>query len=150
MTDRQADTLKDLRARFAELLAKGWLIERQGAKNAAAVLDIVRVMDPGNALLSDGRLTEAFIREAGHALSTGKIDLARALIAAGRGFAPGNAQMEDLGSRFERLTQEGTTQVASLKSGLRRRSSRPLRSKRSMPNGRRSRSWCVSRPMMRI
>jgi serine/threonine protein kinase len=124
--DRQNDALKDLRAHFADVLAKGWLIDRQSPRNASAVLDAVRVMDPGNPLLTDGRLTEAFIRESEHALGTGKVELARALIDAGRKFAPNNAQIDDLAGRLDRLVQEGTTRVASLKTSLRQGLSEPL------------------------
>jgi len=119
LVERQNRELKRLRDRFADNVSKGWLTAEQNPENVTAVLAIVRQIDPRNALLTDGRLTEAYLRESERALKAGNIPLARSLIDFGRQLRPKESRLDDLNTAVDRETQEGPARIASLKQTLR-------------------------------
>jgi len=120
LMERRGDEIKRQSDHFDEYLRKGWLVERQNARNVSGVIAVISRIDPDHPLVTDPRLPSVFAEQTRIAIAAPDIPLAQALIAAGLALAPRNETLQDLDDlvEYEFEAQVRAVRLAGLKHDL--------------------------------
>jgi serine/threonine protein kinase len=92
----QSKLISQLRERFEKLISEGKILPVRNQENVFNVMDSVALIDPGDPLLTDSRLVDAYVREANSNLEKNDLDRAREFIKTGLDVADANPQLIEL------------------------------------------------------
>jgi len=92
----QSKLISQLRERFEKLISEGKILPVRNEENVFNVMDSVALIDPGDPLLTDSRLIDAYVREANSSLEKNDLDRAREFIKTGLDVSETNQQLKEL------------------------------------------------------
>lgn len=92
----QSKLISQLREQFEKLIGEGKILPVRNEENVFNVMDSVALIDPGDPLLTDSRLIDAYVREANNSLEKNDLDRAREFIKTGLDVSDANPQLKEL------------------------------------------------------
>ena len=96
----QSVLISGLRDSFDKLISEGKILPSRDQENVFNVMESVALIDPGNPLLTDPRLIDAYVREGGNSLEQGDLDRARAFIRTGLEVSDSSPQLKELNDKL--------------------------------------------------
>ncbi len=103
---RKERYLSELAEQYETYLAAGRLLRSKQQGDIQGVMQRIRLVDPKHPLLSDPRVPGAFATAADVAITDGKLDVARALVADGRRLAPDDGVLRDVADKLASAEQQ--------------------------------------------
>jgi serine/threonine protein kinase len=105
--------LSELAEQFERYLAAGRLLKSNQQGDIQGVMQRIRLVDPKHRLLTDPRVAGTFATAADIAISTGKLDDARALLADGTALAPSSRVLRDVSDKLSTAEQQARVRARS-------------------------------------
>ncbi len=98
--------LSELAEQYERYLAAGRLLKNREQGDIQGVMQRIRLVDPQHPLLTDPRVAGAFASAADTAISTGRLNDARALLADGVSLAPDDRVLRDVSDKLATAEQQ--------------------------------------------
>ncbi len=120
LNTEKSKKISELRDRFAEMVEAGKIVPSRNENNVFDILERVALIDPDDPLLTDKRLTNAYVREAGISLQNNDLDRAEIFIKTGLVVSE-SSELKELKEKLSvKLREKETaTEIARLEDGLR-------------------------------
>ncbi len=120
LNTEKAKKISELREVFAGMIGAGRILPSRDGNNVFDVLEKVALIDPDNPLLTDRRLINAYVREAGISLENDDLDRAEIFIKTGLVVSE-SSELKELKEKFSvKLREKETkTKIVRLEDGIR-------------------------------
>ncbi len=96
----QSKLISGLRDSFDKLISEGKILPSRNQENVFDVMESVALIDPGDPLLTDHRLIDAYVREASNSLEKGDFDRAKEFITTGLEVSGSSLQLKELNDKL--------------------------------------------------
>ncbi len=107
----QSKLISALRERFETLVNEGKILPTRDQESVFNVMESVALINPGDPLLTDSRLVDAFVREGGNSLEKGELDRAKKFIRTGLEVAESSRQLKELDDKLSIKLREREIRV---------------------------------------